>query len=39
MAKLTRERALWIYETMIRIRRFEERAIEVFQAGELPGFI
>lgn len=39
MAKLTREKALWIYETMLRIRRFEERAIEVFQAGELPGFI
>ncbi|MBI3126847.1 MAG: thiamine pyrophosphate-dependent dehydrogenase E1 component subunit alpha [Candidatus Tectomicrobia bacterium] len=39
MGGLTREKALWIYETMLRIRRFEERAIEVFQAGELPGFI
>lgn len=39
MRRLTREKALWIYETMLRIRRFEERAIEVYQAGDLPGFI
>lgn len=25
--------------TMVRIRRFEERAIELFMAGELPGFL
>ncbi|MEK6711635.1 MAG: thiamine pyrophosphate-dependent dehydrogenase E1 component subunit alpha [Nitrospinota bacterium] len=39
MAKLTRDKALWMYETMLRIRAFEERAIQVFQARELPGFI
>lgn len=39
MIRLTKPRALWIYETMLRIRRFEERSIELFQAGELPGFL
>jgi len=39
MRRLTRENALWIYETMLRIRRFEERSIEVYQSGDLPGFI
>ncbi|MEE9240034.1 MAG: hypothetical protein V3U53_02465 [bacterium] len=39
MAALTKKHALRIHETMIRIRRFEERAIELFQAGELPGFL
>ncbi|MFQ5894300.1 MAG: thiamine pyrophosphate-dependent dehydrogenase E1 component subunit alpha [Nitrospinota bacterium] len=36
---LTKATALWIYETMLRIRMFEEKAIELFQAGELPGFL
>lgn len=27
------------YESMLRIRRFEETAIEVFSAGKIPGFI
>jgi TPP-dependent pyruvate/acetoin dehydrogenase alpha subunit len=27
------------YETMLKIRRFEERAIGLFKDGELPGFI
>ncbi len=39
MTRLTKAKALWIYETMVRIRRFEQRAIELFQAGELPGFL
>ncbi|MBI3129164.1 MAG: thiamine pyrophosphate-dependent dehydrogenase E1 component subunit alpha [Candidatus Tectomicrobia bacterium] len=39
MPELSRTKALWIYETMVRIRRFEERSIELFQAGELPGFL
>jgi pyruvate dehydrogenase E1 component alpha subunit len=39
MTALTKKHALGIFETMIRIRRFEERAIELFQAGELPGFL
>lgn len=28
-----------LYESMLRIRRFEEKAIEVFSAGKIPGFI
>lgn len=28
-----------IYETMVKIRRFEERAVELFMAQELPGFL
>ena len=39
MGALTRKKAISIYEMMIRIRRFEERAIELFSAGELPGFL
>ncbi len=39
MGALARKKAISIYETMIRIRRFEERAIELFSAGELPGFL
>ena len=39
MIRLTKVKALWIFETMVRIRRFEERSIELFQAGELPGFL
>jgi len=28
-----------LYESMLRIRRFEETAIDVFAAGKIPGFI
>lgn len=28
-----------LYQTMVRIRKFEERAGELFRAGEMPGFI
>lgn len=31
--------ALGLYETMLRIRRFEERVGALFAAGELPGFV
>ncbi|MEZ5101727.1 MAG: thiamine pyrophosphate-dependent dehydrogenase E1 component subunit alpha [Thermoleophilia bacterium] len=33
------ELAVRIYDTMLRIRRFEERVGELFAAGELPGFV
>ena len=33
------EQGVSLYETMLRIRRFEERAGELFEAGEMPGFI
>lgn len=28
-----------LYESMLRIRRFEEKALDVFAAGKIPGFI
>lgn len=28
-----------LFETMLRIRRFEERAGQLFRAGEIPGFV
>jgi TPP-dependent pyruvate/acetoin dehydrogenase alpha subunit len=28
-----------LYESMLRIRRFEERVAELYRAGELPGFV
>lgn len=33
------ELALGLYDTMLRIRRFEERVGEQFALGELPGFV
>ncbi len=39
IAILGRELLARIHTTMVRIRRFEERAIELFMAGELPGFL
>ena len=30
---------LRLYKDMLRIRLFEEKSIEIFQAGELPGFL
>lgn len=37
--ELTRERALGVYRTMLRIRAFEERVAACFAGGEIPGFI
>jgi TPP-dependent pyruvate/acetoin dehydrogenase alpha subunit len=37
--KLDKNKYADIYETMFRIRRFEEAAIDVFSAGKIPGFI
>lgn len=36
---LDKEKYAELYESMLRIRRFEETAIEVFSAGKIPGFI
>jgi TPP-dependent pyruvate/acetoin dehydrogenase alpha subunit len=36
---LNKEEYAELYETMLRIRRFEETAIDVFSAGKIPGFI
>lgn len=37
--ELTREKMLALYETMLKIRRFEERIAEMFAAGSIPGFV
>jgi pyruvate dehydrogenase E1 component alpha subunit len=37
--ELPRERPLELYEQMLLIRRFEERAAELRQAGLIPGFL
>jgi TPP-dependent pyruvate/acetoin dehydrogenase alpha subunit len=36
---LNEEKYAEFYESMLRIRRFEETAIDVFSAGKIPGFI
>lgn len=36
---VSQDRALSLYETMLRIRRFEERVIELFAQGRVPGFL
>jgi TPP-dependent pyruvate/acetoin dehydrogenase alpha subunit len=37
--KLNKGKHAEMYESMLRIRRFEEKAIEIFSAGKIPGFI
>lgn len=39
MTELSPELRLRLYETMLRIRRFEEETASLFAAGELPGFV
>jgi len=39
MAELTKDKLLWIYERMRLIREFEDRAAELFAAGQIPGFV
>lgn len=36
---LNKEKHAELYESMLRIRRFEETAIDIFSAGKIPGFI
>ncbi len=38
-APMSREAALRIHRTMVRIRLFETRVEELFKAGKLPGFV
>ena len=35
---IEKEKLIDMFRTMIRIRRFEERVVEKFDAGEIPGF-
>lgn len=36
---LTKEQLLAMYKTMVTIRAFESKAVELFAAGEIPGFV
>lgn len=38
-ASITPDVALGIHTTMVRIRVFESRVVELFEAGKLPGFV
>ncbi|MBC7223413.1 MAG: ABC transporter substrate-binding protein, partial [Anaerolineae bacterium] len=38
-AGLPKEELLALYETMLRIRRFEERVEYLYAKGKLPGFV
>jgi len=39
MAKPNKKKLIQFYESMIKIRRVEEKLMEVFSKGEIPGFI
>ncbi|HDD31377.1 MAG TPA: thiamine pyrophosphate-dependent dehydrogenase E1 component subunit alpha [Thermococcus litoralis] len=39
MAEIPKEKLLWIYETMVKIREHEERVAELFAQGKIPGFV
>ncbi len=35
----SREKAAWMYQKMVEIRKFEDRVHELFMKGKLPGFV
>jgi acetoin:2,6-dichlorophenolindophenol oxidoreductase subunit alpha len=37
--KLSRDQAMWMYQKMVEIRKFEDRVHELFARGILPGFV
>jgi pyruvate dehydrogenase E1 component alpha subunit len=39
MLPIDKDTALKMYQTMMRIRMFEQRIMELFQQGQLPGFL
>jgi len=39
MPKLSKKEMIWSYSQMFRIRKMEEKLMEVFAKGEIPGFI
>jgi len=39
MKKIPKEKLLWMYRTMVKIRKFEEKTEELFFGGDLPGFV
>lgn len=36
---LNKEQLLWMYKNMVTIRAFESKAVELFAAGKIPGFV
>lgn len=36
---MERERLLWLYRTMVRIREFDQRIVELFNAGRITGAV
>ena len=36
---ISREKSIWMFETMLKIRHFEDRVKNLFAAGELPAGI
>ena len=36
---LTKAKMIDVYETMVKIRMFEDKVAELFSAGKLPGFV
>ena len=36
---IPREKLIWMYETMVKIRKFDTTAEQNFLRGEIPGFI
>ena len=39
MEEIPKEKLLWMYETMVKIREHEERVAELFAQGKIPGFV
>ncbi|MDK2782573.1 MAG: acetoin:2,6-dichlorophenolindophenol oxidoreductase subunit alpha [Thermococcaceae archaeon] len=39
MEEIPKEKLLWMYETMVKIREHEERVAELFARGKIPGFV
>ena len=37
--EIPKEKLLWMYKTMVRIRVHEERVAELFAKGKVPGFV
>lgn len=36
---LTKQKATWMYQKMVEIRKFEDRVHEIFETGGIPGFV
>ncbi|ARK30160.1 Acetoin:2,6-dichlorophenolindophenol oxidoreductase subunit alpha [Halalkalibacter krulwichiae] len=36
---LSKEKAIWMYQKMVEIRKFEDKLHEIFATGAIPGFV